>query len=107
MVLAAGELPPWPPWAAAPVSLTTLVDSPLIAGDHYRQINVTPPGEPLTHVIDMVAESEADLAMTPQDEAGYRKLVAETGALFGARHYTQYHFLLTLSDEAGGGLHDA
>jgi predicted metalloprotease with PDZ domain len=87
---------------AKPVSLTTLVDSPLIAGDHYRQINVTPTGEPLTHVIDMVAESEAALAMTPQDEAGYRKLVAETGALFGARHYAQYHFLLTLSDEVGG-----
>ncbi len=86
----------------APVSLTTLVDSPLIAGDHYRQINVTPPGESLTHVIDMVAESDAALAMTPADEAAYRKLVAETGALFGARHYTEYHFLLTLSDEVGG-----
>ena len=85
-----------------PVSLTTLVDSPLIAGAHYRRIDVTPPGEPITHIIDMVAESEADLAMTPQDEAAYRKLVAETGALFGARHYTEYHFLLTLSDQVGG-----
>jgi predicted metalloprotease with PDZ domain len=49
----------------------------------------------------MVSESEAGLAMTPADEAAYRKLVAETGALFGARHYLEYHFLLTLSDEAG------
>ncbi|MBZ5571774.1 MAG: M61 family peptidase [Acidobacteriia bacterium] len=85
-----------------PVSLTTLVDSPLIAGDHYRQIQLTKPGETPVHVIDMVSESEAGLAMTPQDEAAYRKLVAEAGALFGARHYTQYHFLLTLSDEVGG-----
>jgi len=84
------------------VSLTTLVDSPLIAGDHYRRIELTKPGEPPVHVIDMVSESEAGLAMTEQDEAAYRKLVAETGALFGARHYTQYHFLLTLSDEVGG-----
>jgi len=28
-------------------------------------------------------------------------LVAEAGALFGARHYTKYHFLYTLSDEVG------
>jgi predicted metalloprotease with PDZ domain len=84
-----------------PVSLTTLVDSPLIAGNHYRKIELTQPGETPVHVIDMVGESDAALAMTPADEAAYRKLVAETGALFGARHYLEYHFLLTLSDEAG------
>jgi predicted metalloprotease with PDZ domain len=84
-----------------PVSLTALVDSPLIAGEHYRRVELTKPGETPAHVIDMVSESEAGLAMTPADEAAYRKLVAETGALFGARHYLEYHFLLTLSDEAG------
>ncbi len=83
------------------VSLTTLIDSPLIAGDHYRKIELTKPGETPVHVIDMVSESDAGLAMTAADEAAYRKLVAETGALFGARHYLEYHFLLTLSDEAG------
>jgi predicted metalloprotease with PDZ domain len=83
------------------VSLTTLVDSPLIAGEHYRRIILTSPRETPVHVIDMVSESDAGLAMTPADEAAYRKLVAETGALFGARHYLEYHFLLTLSDEAG------
>ena len=84
-----------------PVSLTTLIDSPLIAGAHYRRIVLTKPGETPVHVIDLVSESEAGLAMTPADETAYRKLVAETGALFGARHYLEYHFLLTLSDEAG------
>ena len=84
-----------------PVSLTTLIDSPLIAGDHYRRIELTKPGETPMHVIDMVSESDSSLAMTAADEAAYRKLVAETGALFGARHYLEYHFLLTLSDEAG------
>jgi predicted metalloprotease with PDZ domain len=85
-----------------PVSLTTLVDSPLIAGDHYRQIALTKAGESPIHVMDLVSESEAGLAMTPQDQDAYKKLVAESGALFGARHYTQYHFLYTLSDEVGG-----
>jgi predicted metalloprotease with PDZ domain len=84
-----------------PVSLTTLIDSPLIAGDHYRRIELTKPGETPMHVIDMVSESDSSLTMTAADEAAYRKLVTETGALFGARHYLEYHFLLTLSDEAG------
>jgi predicted metalloprotease with PDZ domain len=84
-----------------PVSLTTLVDSPLIAGAHFRTIELTKMGETPAHVIDMVSESKEGLDMTPADEAAYRKLVAESGPLFGARHYLEYHFLLTLSDEAG------
>jgi predicted metalloprotease with PDZ domain len=85
----------------APVSLTTLVDSPLIAGAHYRQIELVPAGEIPAHFLDMVAESEAALNMSPEDVAAYRKLVMEADALFGAHHYTQYHFLYTLSDEVG------
>ena len=81
----------------SPVSLTTLVDSP-----HYRRIDLTKPGETPIHVMDMVADTAADLAMKPEDVAAYRKLVAETGALFGTRHYLQYHFLYTLSDQVGG-----
>ena len=86
----------------APVSLTTLVDSPLIAGVHYRKIELSKPGEMPVHVMDLVADSEPDLAMTPQDLAAYQKLVAETGELFGARHYRHYDFLYTLSDQVGG-----
>src|SRR5438105_1431864 len=84
-----------------PVSLTQLVDSPLIAGDNYRRIGLNLTREDPVHVINMVAESEAALAMTPQQTAAYHSLVAEAGALFGARHYTKYHFLYTLSDEVG------
>ena len=86
----------------AQVSLTTLVDSPVIAGANYRKVELTKPGEHPAHVMDLVADSETDLAMSEKDQAAYRKLVAETGALFGARHYRDYHFLLTLSDEVGG-----
>jgi predicted metalloprotease with PDZ domain len=85
----------------APVSLTTLIDSPLIAGVHYRQIELTRAGETPLHVMDLVADSESDLAMTAQDVEAYQKLVAEAGVLFGARHYRQYHFLLTLSNQVG------
>ena len=86
----------------APVSLTTLIDSPLIAGTHYRKIELSKPGETPVHVMDLVADEESELAMSTQDVAAFQKLVAETGALFGARHYRHYDFLLTLSSQVGG-----
>lgn len=86
----------------SPVSLTTLIDSPVIAGVHFRKIELTKPSETPFHVMDLVADSETDLAMSPKDLAAYQKLVAETGALFGARHYRHYDFLLTLSGQVGG-----
>ncbi|HWX53791.1 MAG TPA: M61 family peptidase [Verrucomicrobiae bacterium] len=81
------------------VSLTRLVDSPLIAGAIYRQIQLSAPGETPVHVIDMVGESDAAIQITDKDVASYKQLVAEAGKLFGARHYGKYHFLYTLSDQ--------
>jgi predicted metalloprotease with PDZ domain len=81
------------------VSLTRLVDSPLIAGAIYRQVQINPPGEALTHVVDMVGESDEAIQITDKDVASLKQLVAETGKLFGARHYTKYTFLLTLGDQ--------
>lgn len=81
-----------------PISLDLLVDSPVIAGEYYRSLDLTPPGEPIHHEIDMVADSEAALDMSPEVQKGMTNLVAESGKLFGARHYREYHFLLTLSD---------
>ncbi len=80
-----------------PVSLSTLIDSPVLAGRFFRVIQLTPGQDP-PHEIDIAADSEAALAMPPETEAHYRQLVAETGALFGVRHYRDYHFLVTLSD---------
>lgn len=81
-----------------PVSLNRLVDSPVIAGQYLRVVNVTPPGEPIHHEMDIAADSEAALDISPEQVDGYTNLVAQTWALFGARHYRDYHFLLTLSD---------
>ncbi len=82
-----------------PVTLTRLVDSPLIAGQWYRQVQLSRAGESPVHVIDMVGESEEAIEITDKDLASYKQLVAETGKLFGARHYEKYHFLWTLSDQ--------
>lgn len=81
-----------------PVELNRLVDSPVIAGQYYRAIDLTPPGEPIHHEIDIVADSDAALNMSPQVQKEMTNLVAEAGKLFGSRHYRDYHFLLTLSD---------
>ena len=81
-----------------PISLEMLVDSPVITGEYYRAIDITPPGEPIHHEIDMVADSEAALNMSPENQKQMTNLVAELGKLFGTRHYRDYHFLLALSD---------
>jgi predicted metalloprotease with PDZ domain len=82
----------------SPVALDSLVDSPLIAGRYFRVIQLTP-GQHPSHEIDIAADSAAALAMPPEMEMHFHQLVAEAGALFGSRHYRDYHFLLTLSDD--------
>ncbi len=81
-----------------PVSLATLVDSPLIAGEHLRRVVLQ--DSPL-HEIDVVADSEEALAFPDELVEPYRNLVKETGALFGARPYRSYRWLLTLSNHTG------
>lgn len=85
--------------AFAPTPLNRLVDSPLLAGLNFRAVDVTPPGEPIAHELDMVADTPEELALTPELQQAMKNLVAESGALFGTRHYRDYHFLFTLSDE--------
>ncbi len=41
-----------------PISLDLLVDSPVATGLYYRNIDITPPGEPIHHQMDIVADSE-------------------------------------------------
>src|SRR6185312_1410595 len=84
--------------AFKPAPLDLLVDSPVIAGQYMKKIDITPPGEPIAHEWDIAADSPEALAVPPQLIAGMKNLVAETGVAFGARHYRDYHFLLTLSD---------
>ena len=80
------------------VMLNELVDSPVITGHFYRAFDLTP-GQTPSHEIDAAADSEAALNMPPDLERHFKNLIAEAYALFGSRHYRDYHFLLTLSDE--------
>jgi predicted metalloprotease with PDZ domain len=80
----------------APASLTTLVDSPVLAGEYFRAIPLST-SKP-TVELDLAADSPAALEASPQFVASMRKLVEEAKALFGAQHYNHYNFLFTLSD---------
>ncbi len=81
----------------APVSLATLVDSPGLAGEHFRRVDLTPTGGPPV-AADLACDSEAGLAASPELVAEWKQLVAETLALFGSRHFRHYDFLVSLSD---------
>jgi predicted metalloprotease with PDZ domain len=81
----------------SPASLTTIIDSPVIAGSYLRHIDLSP-GQTPPHFVHVAADGPAPLEATPVEVQHLRQLVAETGALFGARHYRRYDFLLTLSD---------
>ncbi len=76
-----------------PSSLTTLIDSPVSAGTHYRTIELGP-----SHYLHVAGDSDRSIELTDEQIQHYKNLVLETGVLFGSRHYRSYHFLLTLSD---------
>jgi predicted metalloprotease with PDZ domain len=80
-----------------PASLTTMVDSPVSTGAHYRTINLGTDGG-AAHYLHLAADSDRALEVSPEIVGQYENLVKETGALFGSRHYRGYHFLYTLSD---------
>ena len=82
----------------APVTLETLIDSPVSAGIHYKAIGLDSASGGPEHVLHLVADSEAALAIKPETSLAYKRMVAEAQALFGAHHYGRYDFLLTLSD---------
>jgi predicted metalloprotease with PDZ domain len=82
----------------APASLETLVDSPVLAGAMLRTVDLSPGATP-AHQLHVAADSAAAIGFGDDIVQRYRRLVAEAGALFGARHYRGYHFLLSLSEQ--------
>jgi predicted metalloprotease with PDZ domain len=82
--------------AFAPVSLTTLVDSPVLAAQYLKIVPLTHDKSPVE--MDIAADSAAALDAPPEVWDEYRNLVKQAYDLFGAHHYRDYHFLFTLSD---------
>src|SRR5436853_5498391 len=78
-----------------PVSLTTLVDSPVQIGAELRKITV-PNGTGLRHTINLLSENPFAIDPPADFGAQYTHLVDEASALFGANHYRHYDWLLTV-----------
>jgi len=78
-----------------PVSLTTLVDSPLIAGEYLR---VVPLSENPRQEMDIAADHAGDLDAPQEEFDHYKALTDQALKLFGAQHFRDYHFLYSLSD---------
>ncbi|MGA8270382.1 MAG: M61 family peptidase [Candidatus Sulfotelmatobacter sp.] len=76
-------------------SLTTLVDSPVITGEFLKVVKLA--DDPLTEM-DVAADSAAALEPPQEVWDHYKNLVEQANKLFGAHHYRDYHFLLSLSD---------
>ncbi|HEV2710205.1 MAG TPA: M61 family peptidase [Edaphobacter sp.] len=85
----------------AATTVEQLEDSPIITGQYFHEFSLAPEITPKHH-IDVVADSPEDSDLRPELLAEISNLVRETGAAYGPRHYHVYHFLLTLSDVAGG-----
>jgi len=81
----------------APVSLETLVDSPLGTGRNFRQIALS--DSPVPVRLNIFADRPENLAASEEQIRHQQRLVREAATLFGARHYRHYDFLLVLSDQ--------
>src|SRR5215470_17242122 len=80
-----------------PVSLTTLVDSPVVAGEYLRVVPLDDSSSRRVEAV-LVGDTSASVDIPSDLTAKWKRLVQEADAMFGARHYNNYRFLLTLSD---------
>ncbi len=81
----------------SPVSLYTLVDSPVLTGEFLKAVPLNPGQTP---PVELDIASDSAFALEPPAEVWglYRNVVKQAATLFGATHYRDYHFLYTLSD---------
>ena len=87
-----------------PVSIETLIDSPVFAGKHMARVDLDPEAAANGRVqvfLNVMADTPGELTMTPEQLAAHRALVAQADRVFGARHYAHYDFLLAISDRFG------
>jgi predicted metalloprotease with PDZ domain len=85
----------------AATTVEQLEDSPIITGEYFHEYALAPTLSP-KHYLDVVADEPEDVKLRPAFLAEVNNLVREADALYASHHYFVYHFLLTLSDVAGG-----
>ncbi len=84
-----------------PVSLETLIDSPIFAGRYFKRLDLNPGGDFPVH-LNIVADREDLLVISPEQLDAHRALVIQADKLFGSHHFDHYDFLFALTDRMGG-----
>jgi predicted metalloprotease with PDZ domain len=82
------------------VPLNMLVDSPLDLGRFYRHIELWRQGSAY-QMLDVFADRPQDLDIPARVIAEYKRMAPQAFALYGSRHWQDYHSLLTLSNAIG------
>jgi predicted metalloprotease with PDZ domain len=85
----------------AVTNVEQLEDSPVLAGLYFHEFALAPDISP-KHFIDVASDAPEDSNLRPEALAEIANLVREADALYHSHHYNHYHFLLDLSDTAGG-----
>jgi len=85
----------------AATTVEQLEDSPILAGEYFHEYPLAPAISP-KHYLDVASDYPEDSRLRPAFLAEVSNLVREADALYASHHYHVYHFLLTLSDVAGG-----
>ena len=80
--------------------LNMLVDSPLDLGRYVRKWNLWQEGSAFVQ-LDAFADHPQDLDIPARLLRAYQRVPDEAFALYGSRHFADYHALLTLSDAVG------
>lgn len=87
----------------APVSVESLVDSPVFAGRHVKQVPLDAAGAAHPVTLTVLADEATMLDASKAQLDAHRALITQADKLFGgARHYRHYDLMLALSDEFGG-----
>jgi predicted metalloprotease with PDZ domain len=77
-------------------NLYTLIDSPVLASEIFRSVEIASSPAPVR--LSIAADQRSALAIPEARLAALRRLPAEAEALFGAHHYRRYRWLLALGD---------
>jgi predicted metalloprotease with PDZ domain len=85
----------------AATNVEQLEDSPIITGEYFHEFPLAPEITP-KHYLDVVSDFPDDSNLRPAFLSEVSDLVREASAAYESHHYLQYHFLLTLSNVAGG-----
>jgi predicted metalloprotease with PDZ domain len=83
----------------AATNVEQLEDSPILTGQYFHEFPLAPEIAP-KHFIDIVSDEPEDANLRPELLTEASNLVREADALYHSHHYSQYHFLITLSDIA-------